>query len=64
MRLMPHVRGASEILSEAPGTGFEAPTAPAYAPSPADDDWEEPEEDRAMYEAYDAQMRALEEANR
>ena len=42
----------------------ETPTAPAYAPSPADDDWEEPEEDRAMYEAYDAQMRALEEANR
>ena len=42
----------------------EMPAAPAHAPSPADDDWEEPEEDRSMYEAYDAQMRALEEANR
>ena len=37
----------------------EAPVS-TTAPSPADDDWEEPEEDRAMYEAYDAQMRALE----
>ena len=36
---------------------------PAAAPSPADDDWEEPEEDRSIYEAYDAQMRALEEAS-
>ena len=42
----------------------EMPAAPAHAPSPADDDWEEPEEDRSMYEAYDAQMRALEESNR
>jgi len=39
----------------------EAPVS-TTAPSPADDDWEEPEEDRSMYEAYDAQMRALEEA--
>ena len=40
--------------------------APAPAASSPDDydDWEEPEEDRAAYEAYDAQMRALEEANR
>ena len=41
----------------------EAPVS-TTAPSPADDDWEEPEEDRSMYEAYDAQMRALEEAAR
>ena len=56
---MPKFREKYDQLRMRAGTA-----APAHAPSPADDDWEEPEEDRAMYEAYDAQMRALEEANR